>query len=105
MMNKNLPVFLLNELKEQGLPNDFIDDLLKKSCEVMILAKMYQCKWDPGSQFLTTEEEVSCAAITKAFEGAVWFKDEFGLLTQNYGLCHRPWHFGRKHSSLNVAIC
>ncbi len=19
--------------------------------------------------------------------------------------CHRPWHYGRKHSSLNVVIC
>jgi hypothetical protein len=45
-MNKNLPAFLLNVLKEQGLPDDFIDNLLKNSCEATMLAKMYQCKWD-----------------------------------------------------------
>jgi hypothetical protein len=83
MMNKNLPAFLLNVLKEQGLPEEFIDDLLKNSCEAMMLAKMHQCKWDPVNQVLTTEEEVAQMEKTKAFKGAAWFKDEFGLLAQN----------------------
>ncbi len=65
MMNKNLPVFLLNVLKNQGLPDDFINNLLKNSCEGTMLAKMYQCKWDPHNQVLTTEEEVSCAEKTR----------------------------------------
>jgi hypothetical protein len=41
MMNKNLPAFLVNVLKEQGLPEEFIDDLLKNSCEATMLAKMH----------------------------------------------------------------
>ncbi len=65
MMNKNLPAFLLNVLKEQGLPDDFINNLLKNSCEATMLAKMYQCKWGPDNQVLTTEEEVSCAKKTR----------------------------------------
>jgi hypothetical protein len=77
-MNKKFPLFLLNVLKEQRLPDDLIDNLLKNSCEATILAKMYQCKWDPDNQVLTTEEKVSCAKKNKAFEGATWFKDEFG---------------------------
>jgi hypothetical protein len=47
MMNQNLPAFLVNVLKEQGFPEEFIDDLLKNSCKAMMLAKMHQCKWDP----------------------------------------------------------
>jgi hypothetical protein len=83
MMNKNLPAFLLKMLNEQGLLDDFIDNLLKNSCEGTMLAKMYQCMWDPDNRVLTTEEEVYCAEETKVFEGAAWFKDEFGLLSQN----------------------
>jgi hypothetical protein len=49
MMNKNLPAFLLNLLKEQRLPDDFANNLLKNSCEATMLAKMYQCKWDPDN--------------------------------------------------------
>ncbi len=32
MMNKNLPAFLFHTLKEQGLPDKFINELLQKSC-------------------------------------------------------------------------
>ncbi len=82
MMNKNLPAFLSNMLKEQGLPDKLIDDILKNLCEATMLAKMHECAWDPATKILTTEEEVSQAAKTKAFEGAAWFKDEFGLLAK-----------------------
>jgi hypothetical protein len=47
MMNKNLPTFLSNMLKEQGLPKEFIDNLLKKSCEASLVADMHHRKWDP----------------------------------------------------------
>ncbi len=70
-------------LKEQGLPDEFINDLLKNSCEATMLAKMHQCKWDPVSKTLTMEEEVSQMANIKALEGVAWFKDEFGLLAKN----------------------
>ena len=82
-MNKNLPAFLLNVMKEQGLPDKFINDLLKNSCEAMMLPKIHQCKWDPVSKTLTTEEEVSQVANINTFEGAAWFKDKFGLLAKN----------------------
>jgi len=76
-------------LKEQGLPDNFIDNFLKNSCKATMLANMHQCKWDSVNCILTTEEEVSHAAKTKAFEGADWFKDVFGLLTQNAGTQQR----------------
>jgi hypothetical protein len=43
---------------------------------------MHQCKWDSNSQTLTTPEEDKKKDITKAFESASWFRDEFGLLNQ-----------------------
>jgi hypothetical protein len=47
MMNKNLPAFLFHILQEQGLPNNFIDSLLRNSCEATMLANMSRCTWDP----------------------------------------------------------
>jgi hypothetical protein len=29
----------------------------------------------------------------------------YGESPSTSSVCHRPWHYGRKHSSLNVAIC
>ncbi len=93
MMNKNLPAFLIHMLKEQGLPKDFIDKLPKKSCEATMLTNMHICKWDPVNWVLTTEDELIRVEKTKAFEGAAWFKDEFGLLgrnTRNQKKCTAP---------------
>jgi hypothetical protein len=82
MMNKNLPAFLSYTLKEQGLPDDFVKELLQRSCEVTMLADMSRCKWDTNTRTLTTEDEWDQAEKTKGFEGAAWFKDKFGLLGQ-----------------------
>jgi hypothetical protein len=83
MMNKNLPAFLFHTLKEQDLPDELIDELLQKSCEATMLADMHHCKWDAANRVLTTEDKLAQAEKTKAFEGAVWFKDDFGLLGQS----------------------
>jgi hypothetical protein len=72
MMNKNL----------QGLPNDFVKELLQRSCEATMLADMSRCKRDANTRTLTTEDEQDQAEKTKASEGAAWFKDKFGLLGQ-----------------------
>jgi hypothetical protein len=39
MMNKNLPALLWHMLLEQGLPEQFLKDLIKKSCEACMVAK------------------------------------------------------------------
>ncbi len=83
MMNKNLSAFLFHTLQEQGLPKDFINSLLRNSCEAIMLANMSRCTWDSVNPVLTTEAELAKAEKTKAFEGAAWFWDEFGLLGKN----------------------
>ncbi len=83
MMNKNLPAFLFHMLKEQGLPNKFLNELPQKSCEATMLTDMHCCKWDATNRVITTKDELARVEKTKAFEGAAWFRDEFGLLGQN----------------------
>ncbi len=82
MMNKNLPAFLWHMLTEQGLPDQFIKDLLNQSCKASMLAEVTKCTWEAGSRTLTTEDEMNREEETKTFEGASWFKDEFGLLAK-----------------------
>jgi hypothetical protein len=73
MMNNNLTAFLFHTLQDQGLPNDFIDSLLKNSCEATMLADMSRCTWDSVNWVLTTKDELTKAEKTKAFKGAAWF--------------------------------
>ncbi len=80
MMNKNLPAFLWYMLGEQGMPEDFIKDLLHKRCEASLVAEMYNCTWDEVTRTLTTKEEVERREEIKAFESAPWFRDKFDVL-------------------------
>ena len=83
MMNKNLPAYLYHTMIDYGLPAAFIEDLLENSCEATMLASRYRCKWDTATRTLTTDDDKVQAAKDMAFEGAAWFKDEFGLLGHN----------------------
>ncbi len=85
MMNKNLPAFLWHMLVEQGLPKEFIKDLLSCTCEASMVAEMHKCKWDEGTRTLTTADKAKREKEVKAFESASWFKDEFGLLAKAAG--------------------
>ncbi len=85
MMNKNLPAFLWHMLVEQGLPKEFIKDLLSRTCEASMVAEMHTCKWDEKTRTLTTADEAKREKEVKAFEIASWFKDEFGLLAKAAG--------------------
>jgi hypothetical protein len=68
---------------EQGLPQEFVEDLLEHLCEATLLAERHRCKWDTATKTLTTAEDSIEAEKAKAFEGAAWFRDEFGLLGKN----------------------
>jgi hypothetical protein len=85
MMNKNLPTFLYHMLLKQGLPEEFIKDLLTCTCEASMLGEMHNCQWDKETRTLTTADEAKREKEVKAFESASWFKDEFGLLAKAAG--------------------
>jgi hypothetical protein len=80
MMKKNLPAFLWHMLLEQGLPEQFITDLIKNFCEAYMISKQNTCTWNAATRTLTTTNEAVKEAETKSFEGTAWFRDEFGLL-------------------------
>jgi hypothetical protein len=83
MMNNNIPPFLWHMLRDQGMPEDFIKDLLGKSCKASLVANVYKCTWDQTTRTLTTKEEEEKDKEIKAFESAPWFRDEFGFLGKN----------------------
>ena len=68
---------------KHGLPDEFMEDLLRKSREMTMLAAQHSCKWDTDTRTLTTVEDCIQSEKANAFEGAAWFKDEFGLLGNN----------------------
>jgi hypothetical protein len=57
MMNKNLPAYLWYTLKEQGFPEDFIMDILKKSCKAATVADQFKYKWDEENKSLISEKD------------------------------------------------
>jgi hypothetical protein len=81
-MNKNVTAFLWHMLLEQGLPDNFIQPLLKKTCDPTLFAKIPSCTWDATQCTLTMKKDSELNEKLKAFEDAPWFKDEFGLLNK-----------------------
>jgi hypothetical protein len=80
LMNKNLPALLWHMLCDQGMPEDFIKDLLGKSWKASLVADIFKCTWDQTTRTLTTKEEEEKDEEIKAFESAPWFQDKFGIL-------------------------
>jgi hypothetical protein len=80
MMNKNLPIFLHHMLLEADFPEEIVKKLIKESCKVSLVAEISSCKWDCKTRTLTTVADENHVEGLKAFEGAAWFKDEFGYL-------------------------
>jgi hypothetical protein len=77
MMNKNIPAFLGNSLRDQGLPEDFLKDLLKRSCCSILFAEMGMCLWDPETGVITTQRESNENQHLEELKKAAWLKDAF----------------------------
>ncbi len=77
MTNKNFPAYIGNALRDQGLPNDFLLELLKRSyCPTLVL-EMASCTWDSDFGILTTQWETNKNKHLDKLEKAAWFKDAF----------------------------
>ncbi len=85
MINKNLLAFLWHMLRDQGMPEDFIKDLLGKLCEASLVADVYKCTWGQTMRTLTTKEEEKKDEEIKAFESPPWFREVFGFLRKKQG--------------------
>ena len=76
-MNKNVPSYIGNVLKDQGMPEAFLMELVRKSCCPTQLSKMANCTWDSDSGTLTTQQEKAEEKNRVILETASWFKDAF----------------------------
>jgi hypothetical protein len=79
MMQKNLPAFLFHILTDAGFTDNFIKELLRQTCEASLVAEVPLCKWDSATHSLATPADEKHEKAIKAFKGAAWFKDEFGI--------------------------
>jgi hypothetical protein len=77
MLNKNLPSYIGNILKDQGLPELFLLDLVKKSCCPTQLSEMANCTWELDTGTLTTHQEAAEEKNHVVLETASWFKEAF----------------------------
>jgi hypothetical protein len=57
-----------------------VTTFLQNTCVGPMLADMHNCTWDEETRSLTTDNKALKEKVDKAFESAVWFKDEFGVL-------------------------
>ncbi len=77
MMNKNVPAYVGNVLKDQGMPEPLLMELVKKSCCPTQISDMATCTWDSDSGTLTTQQEEAEDKNRVVLETASWFKDVF----------------------------
>ena len=77
MMNKNVPSYIGNVLKDQGMP---VMELVRKSCCPTQLSEMANCTWDSDSGTLTTQQEKAEEKNHVVLETASWFQDAFADL-------------------------
>ncbi len=80
MMNKNLPAYVGHVLKDQGLPDSYLLELVKRLCCLVMVAEINQCHWNPDSGTLTTKQDAKTAKNKEDLEKASWFKDTFADL-------------------------
>ena len=92
MMNKNVPSYIGNVLKDQGMPEAFLMELVRKSCCPTQLSEMATCTWDSDSRTLTTQQEKAEEENRVILEMASWFKDAFADpgLTRIVGKLKKP---------------
>jgi len=67
-------------LKDQGMPEAFLMELVRKSCCPTQLSKMANCTWDSDSGTLTTQQEKAEEKNRVVLEKASWFQDAFADL-------------------------
>ena len=80
MMNKNFPAYVGNVLKDQGLPESYLFELVKRLCCPVMVAEISQCKWDQETCTLSTRQDDKNAKNNEDLENAPWFKDAFAGL-------------------------
>jgi hypothetical protein len=80
MMNTNVPSYIGNVLKDQGMPETFLIELIRASCCPTQVSEMANCRWDLDTGTLRTHQEEAEEKNRVVLETASWFKDAFADL-------------------------
>jgi hypothetical protein len=80
MMNKNVPSYIGNVLRDQGMPETFLIDLGRASCCPTQVLEMANCSRGLDNVTLTTHQEEAKEKNQIILETASWFKNAFADL-------------------------
>ena len=80
MMNKNFAAYVGHVLKDQGLPETFLFELIKQSCCPVMVSEINQCTWDSKTGTLVTKRDAKANKNEEDLEKASWFNDAFANL-------------------------
>ncbi len=80
MMNNNVPTYIRNVLKDQGMPELFLMDLVKNYFCLTQVLEITNCPWDSDTGTLTTHQEAADEKNRVVLEKTSWFKDAFANL-------------------------
>ncbi len=80
MMNKNFPAYNGFSLRDQGLPESFLLELLKHFCCPTLVAEISSCMWDLNSGVLTTQRKSNKNQHLEELKKAAWFKSALRIL-------------------------
>jgi hypothetical protein len=80
MMNKNVPSYIGNVLKDQGMPETFLIDLVRASCCPTQVSEMANHSWDLDTGTLMTHQEEAEEKYPILLEMASLFKNAFADL-------------------------
>ncbi len=80
MMNKQVAAFLFYYLTTiAALPRKFVKELLKATCDAMLVAEIEDCKWDPDTLTITTPHEKKEEEDIKELEKASLWNNALDL--------------------------
>ena len=54
-------------------------DLLKATCDAILVAEIADCEWDPDTQTITTPQEKKENKDLEEMENATWWNNAFDL--------------------------
>jgi hypothetical protein len=71
MMNKQVAAYHYYYLKDAALPERFVKNLLRATCDATLVAEIKECNWDSKTMTLTTPQEKQEDKDLDELEGAV----------------------------------
>ena len=75
--------YLTHYLKDEGMPANFVTNLLKASCDPSLFHNLAKCKWNKEKKMLTTPEDEE-RAKEAAMQNAAWYKNNLSTIESVY---------------------